>query len=137
MIPPLSPYRLGKARSMFNLYNAFNSLSWSMMVGSIITLFAIRLGASSTYIGTLSALLYVSLFFLPLGRLLARRFSIIGIFSMAWILRALGMIPVVLAPLAVHMGNEDMALGLTLLGAQGLSPGMFLSGIFLLTPLWR
>jgi len=112
----LSPYRLGKAREMFNLFNIFNALSWSMMVGSIITLFAIRLGASSTYIGMLSALLYVSLFFLPLGRLLARRFRIISIFSLAWIIRALGMIPVVLAPLAVHMGNEDLALGLTMLG---------------------
>ena len=86
------------------------------MVGSIITLFAIRLGASSTYIGTLSALIYIALFFLPLGRLLARKFSIISIFSIAWILRAAGMLPVVLAPLAVHLGNEDLALGLTMLG---------------------
>ena len=114
--PQLSPYRLGKAREVFNLFNVFNALSWSMMVGSIITLFAIRLGASSTYIGTLSALLYVSLFFLPLGRLLARKLSIISIFSLAWIFRALGMIPVVAAPLAVYLGNEDLALGLTMLG---------------------
>jgi len=114
--PALSPYRLGKAREAFNVFNVFNALSWNMLVGSIITLFAIRLGASSTYIGTLSALLYVSLFFLPFGRILARRVSIISIFSLAWILRALGMIPVVLAPLAVHAGNEDLALGLTMLG---------------------
>ena len=115
-ISRLSPYRLGKAREVFNVFNVFNALSWNMMVGSIITLFAIRLGASSTYIGTLSALIYMSLFFLPLGRLLARRLRIISIFSLAWILRALGMIPVVLAPLAVHSGREDMALGLTMLG---------------------
>ena len=116
MISSLSPYRLAKAREVFNLFNVFNALSWSMMVGSIITLFAMRLGASATYIGTLSALLYVSLFFLPLGRLLVRKLTIISIFSLAWIIRALGMIPVVLAPLAVHLGNEDLALGLTMLG---------------------
>ena len=107
---------MGKAREMFNLFNVFNALSWNMLVGSIVTLLAMRLGASSTYIGTLSALLYVSLFFLPLGRLLARRARIISIFSLAWIFRALGMLPVALAPLAAHMGSEDAALGMTMLG---------------------
>jgi len=112
----LSPYRLRKAREVFNLFNVFNSLSWNLLVGSIVTLFAIRLGASSTYIGTLSALLYVSFFFLPLGKLLSRKFSIVGIFSFAWILRAIGMITVVLAPIAVRFGHHDTALGLTMLG---------------------
>jgi len=112
----LSPYRLRKAREVFNLFNVFNSLSWNLLVGSIVTLFAIRLGASSTYIGTLSALLYVSFFFLPLGKLLSRKFSIVGIFSFAWILRAIGMITVVFAPIAVRFGHQDTALGLTMLG---------------------
>jgi len=116
MIPPLSPYHLGKARQVFNVFNVFNALSWYLLVGSIITLFAMRLGASSTYIGTLNALLYVSLFFLPLGRLLARRFRIVGIYSFAWITRALAMIPVVLAPFAAHFGRHDLALVLTLSG---------------------
>jgi HEAT repeat protein/MFS family permease len=112
----LSPYRLGKAREMFNLHNAFNSISWSMLTGSIITILALRMGASSTFIGTLSALLYVAFLLLPLGRLLARKFSIIGIFSAAWIIRCIGMIPVAFAPLAVHLGNEDLALAMTMLG---------------------
>ena len=107
---------MGKARKIFNLLNIFNALSWNMLVGSIITLFAIRLGASSTYIGALSALLYVSFFFMPLGRFLARKFSIVSIFSLAWTFRTLGMIFVVLSPLAVHFGSEDLALGLTMLG---------------------
>ena len=116
MTAPLSPYRLGKAREVFNLYNVFNSLSWNFLVGSVITLFALRLGASSTYIGTLNALLYVAFFFLPLGKSFARRFKIVSIFSFAWIARALGMIPVVLAPIAAYMGHYDRALNLTLLG---------------------
>jgi Na+/melibiose symporter-like transporter len=116
MTAPLSPYRLGKARQVYNVFTIFNALSWYLFVGTIITLFAMRLGASSTYIGILNALLYVSLFFLPLGRMLSRRFRIVGIYSFAWITRALGMIPVVLAPLAVHFGRYDAALGLTMLG---------------------
>jgi len=116
MAVPLSPYRLGKAREVFNIFNVFNSLSWNLLVGSIITLFAMRLGASSTYIGMLSALLYTAFFFLPLGKLLARKFRIVSIFSFTWILRALGMIPVVLAPVAAYFGHKDMALTLTLIG---------------------
>jgi Na+/melibiose symporter-like transporter/HEAT repeat protein len=116
MRPPLSPYRLGKAREVFNIFNVFNALSWNLLVGSIITLFAIRLGASSTYIGTLSALLYVAFFFLPLGKLLSQKFRIVGIFSFAWIVRALGMITAVFAPVAAHLGHHDTALGLTMLG---------------------
>ncbi|MDR2608722.1 MAG: MFS transporter [Treponema sp.] len=112
----LSPYRLSKARSVYNLFNVFNSLSWNFLVGSIVTLFAMRMKASSTYIGLLNAVLYVSFFFLPVGKLLARRFSIIGIFSFAWTWRALCMLPVVFAPFAAMAGHRDLALGLLLLG---------------------
>jgi predicted MFS family arabinose efflux permease len=116
MIPPLSPYRQSKARAVFNMFNAFNALSWNFLVGSIITLFALRLGASSTYIGILSALGYISFFFLPLGKIVAQRFRIVSIFSFAWVVRALGMTPVVCAPLAVYFGYHDLALGMTMLG---------------------
>ena len=116
MTPPLSPYRLAKAREVFNIFNVFNSLSWNLLVGSIITLFAMRLGANSTYIGVLSALLYIALLFLPVGKILTRYFRIVSIYSVAWIIRALGMIPVVFAPLAARSGHQDTALGLTLLG---------------------
>ena len=116
MNPQLSPYRLGKARDVYNIYNVFNALSWNMLVGSIITLFAMRLGASSTYIGLLSAMIYVSFFFLPLGKILARRFSIIGIFSFAWTWRAICMVMAVAAPLAEHSGRRDLALLFTIIG---------------------
>ena len=37
MSSQLSPYRLGKARDVFNTYNIFNALSWNLLVGSIIS----------------------------------------------------------------------------------------------------
>jgi MFS family permease len=112
----LSPYRLGKARDLYNIFNVFNALSWNLLVGSIITLFALRLGARSTYIGLLSAMVYVAFFFLPLGKILNRRFSIIGIFSFAWTWRALCMILAVAAPFAEYAGRRDLALLLIILG---------------------
>ena len=116
MVSPLSPYRLAKARDLYNIFNVFNSLSWQFLVGNVITLFAMRLKASSTYIGLINALLYAAFFFLPLGKLLAARFSVVRIFSFAWILRSLGMAPLLFAPFIFASGNRDTALALMVLG---------------------
>ena len=114
----MSPYRLGKARETFNSYNVLNTISWNFLVGNIIILFSLRLGASSTYIGLINAILYVAFFFLPLGKLLTKRFSIIGIFSSAWIIRSLGMIPIVIASFAAYAGQNETALLLVILAVS-------------------
>jgi MFS family permease len=112
----LSPYRLGKARDLYNIFNIFNALSWQFLVGNIITLFALRLGANSTYIGTINALLYVAFFFLPVGKILTNRFPIVKVFAAGWIGRAIGMTPLLFVPAAVAGGHHETALLLTLLG---------------------
>ncbi|MDR2758511.1 MAG: MFS transporter [Spirochaetaceae bacterium] len=116
MTTMLSPYRLGKARDLYNIFNVFNSLSWSFLAGNIITLFAMRLDASATMLGLLNALIYVAFFFLPLGKLLAKRFSIIRIYSTAWLIRAIVMIPLVCVPFVVPADRHDLAMGLIILG---------------------
>jgi len=116
MASNLSPYRLGKARDLYNLFNVFNAISWQFLTGNIITLFALRMGAHSTYIGVLSAVLYVAFFFLPLGKMLAKRFSMIRIYSFAWGGRSIGMVPLLFAPFLFAAGRQDTALYLTLLG---------------------
>ena len=116
MASSLSPYRLRKAREVYNYFNIFNAISWNLLVGIIITLFALRLGASPTYIGLLSSSFYLALFLLPIGKLLARRFSIISIFSVTWILRSLCMIFAVIAPFLDYAGYRKSALLFILLG---------------------
>jgi Na+/melibiose symporter-like transporter len=116
MTTTLSPYRLSKARDLYNLFNVFNSLSWQFLTGNIITLFALRLGANSTYIGILSAVLYLTFFFLPLGKMLTSRFSMVKIFGTAWIVRAIGMTPVLFVPFVFASGRQSLALLLILLG---------------------
>ncbi|MCL2230575.1 MAG: MFS transporter, partial [Treponema sp.] len=112
----LSPYRLSKARVTYNYFNIFNAISWNLMVGIIITLFALRLGATPTFIGLMSSTFYISLFLLPLGKILSRRFSIIGIFSFAWTARSLCMLLAVAAPFFDYAGKRSTALFLILLG---------------------
>jgi len=116
MSSQLSPYRLGKAREVYNYFNVFNAVSWNLLVGIIITLFALRLGASSTYIGLLGSSVYAAFFMLPLGKVLARRFSIIGIFSFTWIVRSVCMILAVAAPLLDYAGYRNTALVLVMIG---------------------
>jgi MFS family permease len=113
---PLSPYHLGKARDLYNLFNVFNSFSWQFLVGSIIILMAMRLNASSTVIGAINALVYVAFFFLPLGKMLTKKISIIKIYSSAWVLRALGMTPLLLVPVYAARGDTRFALFLVLIG---------------------
>ncbi|MDR2966088.1 MAG: MFS transporter [Treponema sp.] len=112
----LSPYKLRKAREVYTYFNVLNSVSWNLLVGVIITLFALRLGATPTYIGFLSSAFYISLFLLPLGKILAKRFSIIGVFSVTWILRSLCMLFAVAAPFFDYAGQRKTALALILLG---------------------
>jgi len=116
MTETLSPYKLGKARDLYNLFNVFNALSWQFLIGNIITLFALKMEASSTYIGILSALVYVSYFFLILGKALAKRFSIVGVFAFAWTARSLAMLPLVCTPFLFAAGSREGALFLTFLG---------------------
>jgi MFS family permease len=116
MATQLSPYRLSKARDAYNYFNVFNAISWNLLVGIIITLFALRLDASSTYIGLMSAAFYVALFLLPLGKILSKRFSIIGIFSFTWTARSICMLLAVAAPFFDYAGHRRIALLLIILG---------------------
>ena len=118
MVANLSPYRLGKARDMYNIFNIFNAISWQFLAANIITLYALRMGANSTYIGIINAILYMAFFFLYLGKLLTKHFSMVKIFSRAWICRSIGMAPLLFAPILFSQGNQSGALLLTLLGVS-------------------
>ncbi|GHV29107.1 MFS transporter [Spirochaetia bacterium] len=114
----LSPYRLGKARDRYNIFSFVNSLSYAFLAGNIITLFAMRLHASSTVIGLLNALVYASYFLMPLGKVLCKLFPIVRLNIIAWILRALSMAPVLFVPTLVNGGRHTEALAVTILGVS-------------------
>ncbi len=108
----LSPYRLRKARQVYNVFTTFNAFSFTMLSGNVITLYALRLGASSTMIGILNAFAFVSFFFMPIGKRLVARFPIVKVFGSAWVLRNLAMIPILAAPFFAARGRLDIALAL-------------------------
>lgn len=117
----LSPAALKRARDSFYAFNALNSASFTLLSGSFLTLFALSLGASNAFVGALNALGYVTFFFLPLGKRLVRRRSIVGVFGWAWVARHVAMLPVLAAPLLVARGAPGAAFVLILAGAAGFN----------------
>lgn len=115
MTGQLTPYQLKKSRKLYNVFNGFNSFSFTILSGSVLTLYALRLGASSTIIGLLNAFVFTSFFFMPLGKILVHRFPIVQVFATAWLIRYLVMIPLVIAPFFDRLGRTDIALLLVLI----------------------
>ena len=95
---PLTPARLRRLRGVLYLFAVVNSVSFSLLSGSVITLFALGLGASGTAIGTLNAFGFLTFFFMPLGRILVSRIRIIDVFGWGWVVRTVLMIPALAAP---------------------------------------
>ena len=112
----LSPYRQRKARTLYNIFNGLNTVAWTFLAGNIITLFALRLNASSTLVGLLTAINYMALSCLFLGRLFARRFAIIKIYTIAWTLRSFAMLPLLFAPYFSETGRNETAISLMIIG---------------------
>jgi HEAT repeat protein len=112
----LSPSKLKAARGSFYTFNTLNSISFVLLSGSFITLFALRLGASASLVGLLNAFGYATYFFLPLGKRLVRRRPIVEVFGWNWTFRYFTMIPVLAAPFFASRGELGLAFGLILAG---------------------
>ncbi len=110
----LSPWKLRKARQVYSLFNASNAFSFALLSGNIITLYALRLGATPTVVGLLSSFTFMAFFFMPVGKRLIRKFSIIRVFGAAWLCRYSVMIPLLPAPFFAARGRVDIALVLML-----------------------
>ncbi|HAE22130.1 MAG TPA: MFS transporter [Spirochaetaceae bacterium] len=104
-------------RPAFYTFTLLNTFSFIFLSGSILTLIALSMGASGTYIGILGALTYLAFFFMPLGRWAIRRQRIIAVFGWSWMFRYWGMIPSVAAPFLALAGAPRWGLALLLLSA--------------------
>ncbi|MBL8965949.1 MAG: MFS transporter [Spirochaetaceae bacterium] len=121
MAEALSPAKLKAARGSFYVFNVCNSFSFILLSGSFVTLFALRLGASTSFVGLLNALAYANFFFLPLGKRLVRRHAIVKVFGWGWTLRYLAMLPLLAAPLLVLAGLPGVGFGCILAGVAGFN----------------
>ena len=64
-----------RGQHRFHVFTAFNVLSFNFLSGSIVTLYALRLGADALFVGLLAALVHVAEVMPPFGKGLVRRFG--------------------------------------------------------------
>ena len=62
-----------RGRTLLTMFQSANSISYLLLSGNIITLYALHLGASSLFIGIMSSFQYASYLFMVAGRELVPR----------------------------------------------------------------
>jgi hypothetical protein len=102
----LSPLELRKARRRFNTYSVLNSLSFLVLSGNVLTLFSLKLGANSSYIGLLNSFGYFTFFAMLIGMMAIRKRRIVTVFARNWFFRNVSMLPLLAAPLLLRAGYD-------------------------------
>jgi len=87
-----------RGRRLLLSFGVFNSFSFLLLTGNIISLYLLRLGASATQIGIVAAFPFISFFFMIPGRSLVRFTGVVRLFGLAWLLRYLAIAPILFAP---------------------------------------
>lgn len=105
-----------RGRRLLTVYEWVNAISYLLLSGNLITLYALRLGASNLFIGIISAFPYLSYFFMFAGRVLVGKMGVRNLMATGWLARALFMLPLFLWPFLWGEGTPATGLLLMLLG---------------------
>src|SRR5690554_5231365 len=84
-----------EGRKYFSFFEFINTLSFSFLAGNVLTLLMLRLGAGDALIGLLNSFVYLSFFFMPIGRSQVHKIGVVKNFSRSWLIRYLSMIPLI------------------------------------------
>ncbi|HUV08994.1 MAG TPA: MFS transporter [Spirochaetia bacterium] len=116
---PLTTFERTKAQRLYYIFSSLNGVSFRLLAGGIITLYALRLGADNTLVGLFESFMYLSLAFLLAGRPLVARFGAISVFGSFWALRYLAMIPALLTAIPAIQANRSLTFILLGVGVFG------------------
>ncbi|TVR61109.1 MAG: MFS transporter [Spirochaetaceae bacterium] len=114
-----SPAEKRAGRRMYTLFGVFNALSYQLLTGNILTLYLIRLGATSSFIGLVSSLAYLSFFFIVIGKKLIQKYGVIRMYGTTWALRYVAIALVLLSIVAADRGNQIAAFAIVFAGVLG------------------
>lgn len=114
--PLLSRSQKLRGRRLLTLFQWVNAISYLLLSGNLITLYALRLGASSLFIGVISAFPYLSYLLMFAGRALVGRLGVRGLMAAGWFTRALFMIPLVVWAFFGRSADEATGLLFILIG---------------------
>ena len=116
-----SPSELARGRSLFSLFNVLNTISFQLLSGNIITLYALRLGSGDFLIGVLSAFMGLSPIMVLVGRPLVRYMRATTLMGLFWTVRYLALIPLLFSPPLALTGFHDLAVTLLVLSVLGFN----------------
>ena len=116
----LMPEVQQRARHRLLVFGGFNSASFTLLTGNLISLYLIRLGADNTLLGVVAAIEYIAFFFLLVGKQFVPRVGVMRVFAWAWLIRYIAVIPMLLAPVVIAPPlGPTAAFALVVIGALG------------------
>lgn len=96
----------GKKRLLW--FGVFNSLSFTLLTGNLISLYLLRLDANNGLIGVIASFSYAAFFMLFVGRTLVPRVGVMRLFGWAWLIRYVTFLPVLVAPVFLLTGRTTL-----------------------------
>lgn len=96
-----------RGRRQFTVFAVFNAFSYLLLSGNILTLFLLRLDASRTIVGLVSSFLYISFFFMLVGKRFGVRLGAVKLFAAGWTLRYISVAPLIAIPWMHAAGMEQ------------------------------
>lgn len=111
----LTPGEMSYARNKVYKFTYLNIISFTLLSGNAITLFALRLDAGSFLVGLLSFFTYISYLCMLIGRSMVQKYGVVKLMGRFWFIRHLMMIPVLITPLIASHGFFIAAHGLIVL----------------------
>lgn len=127
---PLSPRELDLAQRRFTLFTALNVISFQLLSGNIITLYALRLGASNFLIGALYSFVPLAQVLPLVGRAIVARWGAVKTLSVFWFVRYVLMTPILFASWFADIGRPGVGIVLIVVSVVGfnLARGIGITG---------
>ncbi len=105
-----------RGRRLLPAFQGLNAVSYLILSGSFMTLFALHLGASSFFIGLISSFQYLSYVFMLGGRGLVGVLGVRNLVATGWLVRVFFMVPLLFSPVLVARGGSGTVLSLIAFG---------------------
>ncbi len=117
----LTKYQIARGRKLYGIFTAFNSISFTLVTGNILSIYALFLDASALVIGLINAFNFLSFFAIPLGRFLTKKHSIIKVYARAWLARILCVTLMLAIPFLVSSGVPELGIFCILISNFGFN----------------
>ncbi len=113
----LSPSLKEKGQKLYLWFTRLNALSYASLADSILILYAIKLGASDSYVAVVTSFLYFTMPFMLLGKSLIGKLGTAKSYSLNWALRNLSASLMILVPFIQRHYSVNSGLYILLVSA--------------------